>query len=61
MGISGKVKNVNGKPMLMFRYGAQWYPLIRSNIGVIDGYLQTGDKSYLVALATETELQHYGK
>jgi len=59
MGISGKVQRVNGKAVLMVRYGAQYFPLIKSNIDAVDGYLQTGDKAYLVALATEKELQHY--
>lgn len=60
MGISGKVKRMNGKAVLMVRYGAQEFPLIKSNLGVVDGYLHTGDKVYLVALATEKELAHYG-
>jgi len=61
MGISGKVTRVNGKVVLVVRYGAQEFPLIKSNVGVIDGYLHTGDKAYLVALATEMELARYGK
>ena len=60
MGISGKVKIVAGRPVLMVRYGAQMFPLIKSNAQAVEAYMQTGDKSYLVALATEEELAHYG-
>lgn len=59
MGISGKVKRVDGKAVLVVKYGAQEYPLVKSNAQAVEAYMQTGDKSYLVALATETELAHY--
>lgn len=57
MGISGKV--ING--VLTVRYEGTDYPLIKSNAKAVEAYLHTGDQSYLVALATESELQHYEK
>ena len=55
MGISGKV--INGR--LVVQYKGIDYPLIKSNATAVEGYLHTGDQSYLVALATEKELQRY--
>ena len=55
MSISGKV--ING--VLTVHYEGTDYPLIKSNATAIEGYLHTGDKSYLLALATEKELQRY--
>lgn len=57
MSISGKV--ING--VLSVRYEGTDYPLIKSNLQAVEGYLHTGDKAYLVALATEKELQRYEK
>jgi len=57
MSISGKV--ING--VLTVHYEGTDYPLIKSNLQAVDGYLHTGDKTYLVALATEKELQRYEK
>lgn len=55
MSISGRV--ING--ILSVRYEGTDYPLIASNVDAIEGYLHTGDKAYLLALATEKELQRY--
>lgn len=57
MGISGKV--IDGR--LVVQHNGVQYPLIKSNLTAIDGYLHTGDEAYLVALATEEELARYGK
>ena len=56
MSISGKA--ING--VLTVRYEGTDYPLIKSNATAIDGYLHTGDKAYLLALATAEELARYG-
>jgi len=55
MSITGKV--ING--ILTVRYEGTDYPLIKSNATAVEGYLHTGDKSYLLALATAEELQRY--
>lgn len=36
------------------------YPVIKSNYTAVEAYWHTGDESYLLALATEKELAHYG-
>ena len=56
MSISGKV--ING--VLTVHYEGTDYPLISSNTDAVEAYLHTGDKAYLLALATEKELQRYG-
>lgn len=56
MKITGKV--ING--VLTVRYEGTDYPLIKSNATAVEGYLHTGDKSYLLALATAEELARYG-
>lgn len=56
MSIAGKVV----KGVLVVRYEGVEYPVIKSNADALDGYLHTGDKAYLVALATEEELAKYG-
>lgn len=56
MSIAGKVI----KGVLVVQYEGVEYPVIKSNVGALDGYLQTGDKAYLLALATEKELVRYG-
>lgn len=55
MSIAGKVI----KGVLMVQYEGVEYPSIKSNVDALDGYLQTGDKAYLLALATEKELARY--
>lgn len=55
MGISGKI--ING--VMVVRHNGAEYPLIKSNLTAVDGYLHTGDEAYLVALATEEELARY--
>lgn len=44
----------------MVRHEGVEYPVIKSNVDALDGYLHTGDKAYLLALATEEELARYG-
>lgn len=56
MSIAGKVV----KGVLVVQYEGVEYPVIKSNVDALDGYLQTGDKAYLLALATEKELAKYG-
>lgn len=56
MSISGKV--ING--VLTVHYEGTDYPLIKSNATAVEGYMHTGDKSYLLALATAEELARYG-
>lgn len=55
MGISGKV--INGR-LVVTHQGIE-YPLIKSNATAVEAYLHSGDQSYLLALATEEELQKY--
>lgn len=55
MSISGKV--ING--VLTVRYEGTDYPLIASNATAVEAYLHTGDKAYLLALATAEELARY--
>lgn len=55
MGISGKV--IKGIPIV--QYEGVEYPVVRSNADALDGYLHTGEKMYLLALATQEELAHY--
>lgn len=56
MSISGKV--ING--VLHVRHKGTFYPLIASNARAVEAYMHTGEKAYLLALATEKELQQYG-
>ena len=56
MSISGKV--ING--VLTVHYEGTDYPLIKSNLQAVEGYMHTGDKAYLLALATAEELARYG-
>ena len=56
MGISGKV--ING--VMVVKHQGVEYPLIASNATAVEAYLHTGDEAYLLALATEEELQRYG-
>lgn len=56
MSISGKV--INGT--LHIRHKGTFYPLIASNAQTVEAYMHTGDEAYLLALATEKELNHYG-
>lgn len=56
MGISGKI--ING--VMVVRHEGVEYPLIKSNLDAVDGYLHTGDKAYLLALASEADLARYG-
>lgn len=55
MSISGKV--ING--ILHVRHNGTFYPLIASNARAVEAYMHTGDEAYLLALATEKELQKY--
>lgn len=55
MGIAGKI--ING--VAVVQYEGVEYPVIKSNVDALDGYLHTGDKTYLLALATEKELARY--
>lgn len=57
MSIAGKVI----KGVLVVRHEGVEYPVIKSNVDALDGYLQTGDKAYLLALATAQELQKYDR
>lgn len=56
MSIAGKIV----KGVLVVQYEGVEYPVIKSNADVLDGYMHTGDKAYLLALATEEELAKYG-
>lgn len=56
MSISGKV--ING--VLTVHYEGTDYPLIKSNARAVESYLHTGDKAFLLALATAEELARYG-
>lgn len=56
MTISGKV--ING--VCHIRHNGTFYPLIKSNAKAVESYMHTGDEAYLLALATEKELNHYG-
>lgn len=56
MSISGKV--ING--VLTVHYEGTDYPLIKSNATAIESYLHTGDKVFLLALATAEDLARYG-
>jgi hypothetical protein len=56
MGIAGKV--VDG--VMIVKHNGVEYPLIKSNARAVESYLHTGDEAYLLALATEEELQRYG-
>lgn len=56
MSISGKV--ING--VLTVHYEGTDYPLIKSNADAVEAYLHSGDKAYLLALATAEELARYG-
>lgn len=55
MGISGRI--VNG--VMLVRCKGVDYLLTGSNATAVEAYLHTGDEAYLLALATEEELQHY--
>ncbi len=57
MSITGKVI----KGILTVRYNGIYYPLISSNATAVEGYLHTGDQSYLLALAPEKELARWQK
>lgn len=57
MGIAGRVV----KGVVLVKYEGVEYPVIKSNADALDGYMHTGDKAYLLALATEEELARYGK
>lgn len=56
MCISGKV--ING--VCHIRHNGVFYPLIKSNATAVENYIFTGDEAYLLALATEQELNRYG-
>lgn len=51
MGISGKVKRLDGKAILTVQHKGVEYPLIKSNATAVEAYLHTGDQAYLLALA----------
>lgn len=55
MSISGKV--INGR--LVVKYEGVEYPLIKSNAKAVEAYLHTGDAVYLLALASEENIDRF--